>query len=228
MVRRVTKRVQQVLHLSQRSWIVFFAGRDLNHIAVVKNFVDSEEICDIETLPPAVIMGITCPGAGYDSINDSLQSLLVRSSSLGNNVRSTLRSISFNGRDSEPAKLKAFGSGEFLIKESLSFNGREMDPFNLDTKISIETPTFAPDKSTKSDIPKTLRFSPLGKRPSEPTLIKPDSPKHEAAVKLQKVYKSFRTRRQLADCAVLVEQRWYVLYAFFLSFKDSTCHQLTL
>lgn len=32
----------------------------------------------------------------------------------------------------------------------------------------------------------------------------------QAALKLQKVYKSFRTRRQLADCAILVEQRWYV------------------
>jgi len=35
--------------------------------------------------------------------------------------------------------------------------------------------------------------------------------KHEAAaLRLQKVYKSFRTRRQLADCAVLVEQSWCV------------------
>ena len=30
------------------------------------------------------------------------------------------------------------------------------------------------------------------------------------ALRLQKVYKSFRTRRQLADCAVLVEQSWCV------------------
>ncbi|KZV16285.1 hypothetical protein F511_39580 [Dorcoceras hygrometricum] len=42
----------------------------------------------------------------------------------------------------------------------------------------------------------------------------PSSPKHEAAVRLQKVYKSFRTRRKLADCAVLVEQSWWKVLDF--------------
>lgn len=42
-------------------------------------------------------------------------------------------------------------------------------------------------------------------------VLNSSSPKHEAAIKLQKVYKSFRTRRKLADCAVLIEQSWYVL-----------------
>ncbi|CAI9761124.1 unnamed protein product [Fraxinus pennsylvanica] len=35
-----------------------------------------------------------------------------------------------------------------------------------------------------------------------------------AALKVQKTYKSFRIRRQLADCAVLVEQRWWKLLDF--------------
>lgn len=56
----------------------------------------------------------------------------------------------------------------------------------------------------------------------EPNLLRPESPlleplthHHLAALKLQKTYKSFRTRRQLADCAILVEHRWLVPSIFF-------------
>ncbi|KAE8704616.1 hypothetical protein F3Y22_tig00110450pilonHSYRG01021 [Hibiscus syriacus] len=38
--------------------------------------------------------------------------------------------------------------------------------------------------------------------------------RYQAALKLQKVYKSFRIRRQLADCAVVAEQRWWKLLDF--------------
>ncbi|EPS73557.1 hypothetical protein M569_01199 [Genlisea aurea] len=50
---------------------------------------------------------------------------------------------------------------------------------------------------------------------NDPTpILDPAKNRHLAALKLQKTYKSFRTRRQLADCAVLVEQRWWKLLDF--------------
>ncbi|KVH93753.1 hypothetical protein Ccrd_004191, partial [Cynara cardunculus var. scolymus] len=63
----------------------------------------------------------------------------------------------------------------------------------------------------------TPAASPEAKRIVSPKpLMNPDM----AAVKLQKKYKSFRTRRQLANCAVLVEKRWLVFFDFFVSFFE--------
>ncbi|GLT82556.1 hypothetical protein SLE2022_009200 [Rubroshorea leprosula] len=60
------------------------------------------------------------------------------------------------------------------------------------------------------------------------------NPNHEAAIKLQKVYKSFRTRRKLADCAVLIEQSWWKLLDFAelkrssISFFDIEKHETAI
>ncbi|KAJ0981577.1 hypothetical protein J5N97_009832 [Dioscorea zingiberensis] len=154
-------------------------------------------------------MGITftCPGADA-SFDEGLESLIVRSISFnGDNDKSPLRSFSFNGHHTEPSSiLKAIGSGKFIIEGSLNLDKKEMD-------ISIKSPkTMEKEDSPRPDGLDESRFG---------HLHEPNEPKHQAAVKLQKVYKSFRTRRQLADCAVLVEQRWWKLLDFALLKRSS-------
>ncbi|XP_027364287.1 IQ domain-containing protein IQM6 [Abrus precatorius] len=78
---------------------------------------------------------------------------------------------------------------KMILEGSVSINGPE-----LESMLSFRSPT-----ADNRDLEKSL-YSPV---------MEPESQRDQAALKLQKVYKSFRTRRQLADCAVLAEQRWW-------------------
>ncbi|KAI3706511.1 hypothetical protein L6452_24307 [Arctium lappa] len=90
-----------------------------------------------------------------------------------------------------------------VLRGSLSFNGRKMD-----TVLPIDPSSSMPAKTFENPTPES---NILGQ---ESPLPDPLMNRHLAALKLQKTYKSFRTRRQLADCAILVEHRWWKLLDF--------------
>lgn len=90
--------------------------------------------------------------------------------------------------------------GKILVK-SISFKSQDSE--------SIITKSVSPQKMTLK-IPSPEENELFNAKKNESTM-QLSSPNHEAATKLQKVYKSFRTRRKLADCAVLIEQNWLVL-----------------
>ncbi|XP_074321386.1 IQ domain-containing protein IQM2-like [Silene latifolia] len=150
----------------------------------------------------------SCPLASDHDLESGLESIIVKSVSLGDDhVTTPERSISFNAQhhDSQPLILhKSPDSGNMILEGSVSFKQRQTT-----TLISV-TPS--------ADV-HCLGLS---------------SPKHQAAVKLQKVYKSFRTRRKLADCAVLVEQSWWKLLDFAelkhssISFFDIEHHETAI
>ncbi|KAG0451114.1 hypothetical protein HPP92_026387 [Vanilla planifolia] len=163
-------------------------------------------------------MGITFSSAGEENkaLNEGFDALLGSISFRGDYAKSNLCSDKADGGEAESPLMRALGSGKFLIEGSVSFSLKETDPFRLETKISFKS--SSPTNAESLSNPRRTRFS---EENVETPRAELGSPKHEAAVKLQKVYKSFRTRRQLADCAVLVEQSWWKLLDFALLKRSS-------
>ncbi|XVF47502.1 hypothetical protein PTKIN_Ptkin03bG0113900 [Pterospermum kingtungense] len=179
-------------------------------------------------------VSLSCPFAQCSDVENGLESVTVKSISFGDDgAKTPVRSISFRSLDSEPTILKSLGSGKMIVEGSVSFKGRDLEKVLSIKSTSSDKAQDLPIKTKAMDIP-SPKPDTLLHTPKQSPVLDPSNPRHEAAIRLQKVYKSFRTRRKLADCAVLVEQSWWKLLDFAelkrssISFFDIDKHETAI
>ncbi|XP_040999349.1 IQ domain-containing protein IQM2-like [Juglans microcarpa x Juglans regia] len=181
-------------------------------------------------------MGISfsCPFSNDSDVENGLESIIVKSISFGKDeIKTPVRSVSFNSRDSEPMIFKSLCCGKMKLEASSSFKSGE-----LEEMVSVKAPSLEDNMHIESKIQQNKVMDNQSPRSDGHVamiqslpILDPPNPKDVAALKLQKVYKSFRTRRKLADCAVLVEQSWWKLLDFAelkrssISFFDIEKHE---
>lgn len=183
----------------------------------------------------------SCPLGKYNDAKngEESESITVKFINFGDDeVKDLERSGSSNSGDLEPTIVKSVVLGRTVLESSVRSKSRDLEKMT-----SMET-TDIPLREEELDVVANIRKSKdmenQSPRPESHDGIQtmmdlvPTNLEHMAATELQKVYKSFRTRRRLADCAVLAEKSWWKLLNFAelrrssISFFDIEKHETAI